>query len=101
MKDKEFKTKEVAEIIAKSMHKAIKKGLKLKGPVEDVLDSNFKPEASPTLNPPAKQGVLNKKDVNKASCLETEHLDGEMVDLKKPNKNNKLKKFLDKKRAKK
>ena len=99
MKDKEFELKEVAEIIAKSMYKSVKKGLKT--PIQDVLDDNFKPEAPSISNPTPKTGVMYKKDVAKTSCLEPEHLDSKMVDLKKPSKNNKLKQFLDKKKKKK
>ena len=101
MKDKKYEIKEVAEIIAKSMSKAVKKANKFKAPIEDVLDANFKPEANPKDILPAKSGVMYKKDVNKASCLEPEHLDDKMNDLMKPSKNSKLKKFLDKKKSKK
>ena len=95
MKDKEFELKEVAEIIAKSMYKSVKKAFK--PAIKDVLDPNFKPEASPSENPLPKTGVMYKKD----SCLEPEHLDEEMVDLKKPKKTNKLHEFLKNKKAKK
>ena len=101
MKEDKFKTKEAAEIIAKSMHKALQKALKLKGPVEDVLDSNFKPEAAAVFTTPTKQSVLNKKVVEKTDCLESEQLDGKVENVSKPSKNNKLKQFLDKKKAKK
>jgi hypothetical protein len=95
MKDKEFELKEAAGIIAKSMYKSVKKASK--SAVKDVLDPNFKPEASPDQNPLPKTGVMYKKD----NCLEPEHLESEMIDLKKPSKNSKLKQFLDKKKAKK
>jgi hypothetical protein len=101
MKDKKYEIKEVAEIIAKSMSKAVKKANKFKAPIEDVLDANFKPEANPKDILPAKSGIMYKKDVSKASCLEPEHLDDKMNDLMKPSKNSKLKKFLDKKKSKK
>jgi hypothetical protein len=101
MKDKEFEMKEVAEIIAKSMSKAIKKANKLKTPIEDVLDANFKPEAAPKDILPPKTGVMYKKDISKASCIEPEHLDDKVNDLMKPSKNNKLKKFLANKKSKK
>jgi hypothetical protein len=101
MKDKEYNIKEVAEIIVKSMHKSVQKAIRLKTPIEDVVDPNFKPEAPSSSNPIPKTGVMYKKDVIKATCLEPESLDNEMIDLKKPSKNNKLKQFLDKKKSKK
>jgi hypothetical protein len=101
MKDKEFEIKEVAEIIAKSMYKSVQKAIKMKSPIQDVLDDNFEPEANTKDILPAKTGVMYKKDINKASCLEPEHLDNKMNDLMKPNKNNKLQKFLNKKKSKK
>jgi len=101
MKDKEYEIKEVAEIIAKSMSKAVKKANKFKAPVDDVLDNNFKPEANPKDILPAKSGVMYKKDDDKKSCIEPEQIEEEKPDLMKPSKNNKLKKFLDKKKSKK
>lgn len=101
MKDKEFEMKEVAEIIAKSMYKSVKKAIKFKNPVQDVLDPNFTPESPDKENPLPKTGTLYKKDVAKASCLEPEHLDNKVNDLMKPSKNNKLQQFLTNKKKKK
>lgn len=87
MKDEELDLKEAAELIAKSMYKAVKKAFK--APIADVLDENFVPEAKPTKNPVPKLGVMykNKKDTEKEKSAQL-------------NKNNKLKNFLDKKRGK-
>ena len=57
---KEFKTDEVAQFLAKSMIKHVKKAMAGKTPVEDVLDPNFKPEANPKLLPATKESVMNK-----------------------------------------
>jgi len=101
MKDKEYEIKEVAEIIAKSMSKAVKRASKFKDPINDVLDDNFTAEANPKDILPAKTGVMYKKDGGKKSCIEPEQIEEEKPDLMKPSKNNKLKKFLDKKKSKK
>lgn len=89
MKKKHFNLKEVAEILAKSMYKSVHKAMKMKGPIEDVLDPNFKPEAPAALNAIPKTGVMYKKD-------------GEEKEVKdNTNKNSKLQEFLNKKKNKK
>lgn len=86
MKDKKFDLKDVAEILAKSMCKAVEKALKHKAPIKDVLDDNFIPEAPARKNPVPKIGVMYKSKQEKKS---------------QGNKNNKLKGFLERKKDKK
>lgn len=62
----EYSEKEVAKILAKSMWKSVKKAIGHKNPVEDVVDANFKPEASLHTIPPAKDGVMYKSKKLKA-----------------------------------
>lgn len=61
---KKYSEKEVAQIIAKSMWKSVKKAM-VKNPVQDVLDADFRSEAKPDSVPVPKAGVMYKSKSEK------------------------------------
>jgi hypothetical protein len=61
---KEYNEKEAAQILAKSMWKAVKKTMG-KNPISDVVDSNMTREAAPATVPADKESVMNKAPTEK------------------------------------
>lgn len=91
---KEYNEKEAAQILAKSMWKAVKKTMG-KNPIADVVDSNMTREAAPATVPADKESVMNKAPTEKDVSAK-----GPAIQTTPSDKPKKLKGFVDSRKDK-